>query len=247
MKALALVALAAMGCGGGRSLLLVPRGDSTNPVTPLGPDAARDVLVNPSLPDAGPVSPDASGRETQPLPTDGPQIPDGFIHPTPDLAVVPPPGPDSGMEVLPPPSDAHPELPPTPVDARPDLPPILPADARPDRLPATPDLAPPDLRPIRPDALTPPQLCADGEACSSDCTTTCQFVGTRTCACTSGTLACGACQPPHIVVTRTPCPENASGTACDSSGVACPIYTNGNISGVCACLDLGGGTRWICL
>jgi hypothetical protein len=60
-------------------------------------------------------------------------------------------------------------------------------------------------------------------------------------------LACGACQPPRIRITFAACPDNASGTTCDSSGLACPIYTNGNVTGICACLDLGGGTRWTCL
>jgi hypothetical protein len=129
---------------------------------------------------------------------------------------------------------------PPPIDLKPDL-------LKPDLLPATPDLARPEVRPTNPDGLTPFQLCVSGEACSSDCTTICQTIGTSACSCVGGVLVCGACQPPRIRVTFTPCPDNASGMACDSSGLACPLYSNGGLSGICACLDLGSGTRWNCI
>jgi hypothetical protein len=264
-KALALVALAAMGCGGGRSIMLAPPGGSTKIVTPLGPDASGDVLPNQSPPDTRPAQPDVV-REDARLP-DGPAIfPE--VGQGPDTIEVRPPRPDAGTDVLPPPSDTKPDLlpppgdatpdllpppfdlkpdlPPPPFDLKPDLPPP-PFDLKPDLPPVTPDLARPDLRPDTPDGLPPPQICVNGQACSSDCTTTCRTIGTSTCTCTSGVLACSTCQPPNIHVTLTPCPDNAAGTACDSSGLACPVYSNGSISGVCACLDLGSGMRWTCL
>ena len=253
-KALALVALAAVGCGGGRSIMLAPPGGSTKIVTPLGPDASGDVLPNQSPPDTRPAQPDVVREDTRL--SDGPAIlPE--VGQGPDTIEVRPPRPDAGTDVLPPPSDTKPDLLPPPGDATPDLlpppfdlkPDLLPPpfDLKPDLPPVTPDLARPDLRPDTPDGLPPPQICVNGQACSSDCTTTCRTIGTSTCTCTGGVLACGACQPLSIHVTLTPCPDNAAGTACDSSGLACPVYTNGSISGVCACLDLGSGMRWTCL
>lgn len=274
-KVLALVALAAVGCGGGRSIMLNPPGDSTKIVTPPGPDASGDVRPNPSPPDTGPVQPDVVQGDTGPLPDLVPVRPE--TGPGPDTVevrpslpdagsdVLPPP-PDARLDLLPPPTDATPDLLPPPFDIKPDLLPPPPFDVKPDLLPPPldlrtdllpppldarpdllPDLVPPDGRPPIPDGLPPLQVCANGEACSSDCKTTCRVVGTSACTCTNGVLACGACQPPNIQVTFTPCPDNVNGTACDSSGLACPVYTNGSITGVCACLDLGSGTRWNCI
>jgi hypothetical protein len=274
--AFALVALAAVGCGGGRSILLSPRGDSPQTVPPSGPDGSRDVIREPALPDTGPVQPDAVREELRPLVPDVPPIsPD--VGPASDLVEVRPQRPDAGPDGLPPPSDARqdllppfdlrpdfvppptdaaPDLLPPPFDLKPDLlPPPLdlkpdllppPLDLKPDLLPVTPDLASPDVRRPAPDGLPPLQICVNGGACFSDCQTTCSSFGTSTCTCTSGVLVCGACQPPNIHVTFTPCPDRASGTVCDSSGLACPVYANGSITGFCACLDLGNGMRWNC-
>ena len=273
-KALALVTLAAVGCGGGRSIMFAPPGDSTIG-TPPGPDASGDVLPNPALPETGRAQPDVGQQDTRL--SDGPAIlPE--VGQGPDTIEVRPPSADAGSDVLPPPSDAKfdlllppgdatpdllpppfdlkpdllpppfdikPDLLPPPVDLRPDLVPP-PPDVKPDLPPVTPDLARPDLRPDTPDGLPPPQICGSGQACFSDCQTTCSSFGTSTCTCTSGVLVCGACQPPNVHVTFTPCPDKASGTTCDSSGLACPVYTNGNITGFCACLDFGNGMRWNC-
>jgi hypothetical protein len=264
-KALALVALATVGCGGGRSIMLSPPGDSTKTDARPGPDGSRDVIPQPALPDTGPGRPDVVREELRPLVPDVPPIPPDVGRPS-DLVEVRPLLPDAGPDVLPPPSDtrpdllppfdlkpdllpqpsdAAPDLLPPPLDLRPDLLPP-PLDLRPDLLPARPDLASPEVRRPTPDGLPPLQICGNGEACFSDCQTPCSSFGTSTCTCTSGVLVCGACQPPSVHVTFTPCPDKASGTACDSSGLACPVYTSGSITGFCACLDLGSGMRWNC-
>jgi hypothetical protein len=209
----------------------------------VGPDTVK---VPPPRPDAGPdVSPPPADTKSDllPLPSDAKldlQTPPFDAKPD----VVPLPF-DVKLDSLPPPLDLNPDLL-NPDLLKPDLPPP-PPDARPDLPPVTPDLARPDLRPIPPDGIPPLQICVDGEACSGSCTTSCQSFGTRQCTCTNGVLACGACQPPNIHITLTPCPDKASGTSCDSSGLACPVYTNGSVTGACACLDFGGGLRWICL
>ena len=97
MKALAFVALTAVGCGG-RSKLLAHAGDSAVAIIPPGPDASRDALADLSPPDAGPVFPDVSPNDTRTPQPDGPPILPDVVR-TPDLVVIPPPGPDSGMEV----------------------------------------------------------------------------------------------------------------------------------------------------
>ena len=258
-KALALVALAAIGCGCGRTSLLpladdVTKNDATKNDASPGPDVA------PALPDVGqedtrPPEPDGptilpdvwrapDTVEVRPLPADA--VPDTLPPPFDTrLDLLLPPPPDATLDLVPRPIDMKLDLLPPPIDLRPDLSPDLllaPVDLRPDLLPPAPD-----LRPSTPDTSPPIQVCASGEACSSDCKTTCQVIGTSTCICTNGTLSCGTCQTPRLVFTPTPCPVNAAGTACDTTGVACPLYANGTVAGLCACLDLGAGTRWNCL
>jgi hypothetical protein len=215
-------------------MLLHPAAGSGGTIATPHPDAAPDLGINSWRPEVGSVLPDSGRPDARLLLPDGSVVPDGRtiipdaakpdVSSPPDLVMRPDGGPDSGL------------VPPPPVDARPDV--FL----------STPEVGIIDARRPRPDALPPFQICVDGAACSTDCTATCQTVGTSNCACSNGVLTCGACQPPHITFTFTPCPDNASGTTCDTDGLTCPVYTNGGISGACACLGLGGGgTRWFCL
>jgi hypothetical protein len=137
-------------------------------------------------------------------------------------------------------------LPPILPDARLDLlPPVLP-DTRPDTVPDTIPL--PDTLPPRPD--TAPD-CTAGVACTAACVSTCQvggFVGFGACSCVAGTLTCTTCQVLPITISPEPCPDNASGKQCSSSGLSCIAFTNGLLSGACMCSGLAGGSlAWRCL
>jgi hypothetical protein len=250
----ALLVLATLGCGGGRSKMLAP------------PSATPDAAPIPLLPDGAPL-PDG-------VPTDGPPGLSDGLRPGPDglppLPEVPPfsDGPPNnasdGPRDLrlfdlpsegPPPPDGPPPVrpdlpregpPPIPPDARPDgLPPITPEvgpdgpppvrpEVRPDGPPITPDVPretppppPPDARPeTRPPRpdTGPPPDCTAGAACTADCSASCNTIGTMTCTCANGVLVCGDCQLPPITISPEPCPDNPSRTDCPTSGLACFAY-----------------------
>jgi len=252
-KALALVAVAAAGLGCERTPLLPQADDPTRTGVQPGPDAGDDAVSDTLAP--------LPEVEREVGKADLPVTPE--VGPSPDTVEVRPALPDAGPDLGPAPTDTKrdvpadsrldtlPDLVPPPLDQRPDVPPpdLLPPrfEVQPDLPPSRPEVAAIDLRPAATDSLPPPQLCASGEACTSDCKAPCQGIGTSTCTCTGGTLACGTCQQPNLVITLTPCPSNAAGTACDTSGQACPVYSGTSVTGLCACLDRGPGLRWNCL
>ena len=270
-RALALLALVTVGCGIGRSKMLVP------------PMPGTDAAVVFHLPDSSLLPPDTSPRDTLPPPSDGPFGPE-VLPPRPDVVPLPdgppPVNPDYGGDLrrfdlpsettpLPTPDGLplpSPDLPPDGIarvppdgrleapplispDGRPEAPPPVSPDALPDGLPPpTPDVRP-DGRPPRPDTAPPAQDCTAGAACTADCTTSCNAIGSMACACTNGVLSCGTCQVPPITVSQQPCPDNPTGTDCSSSGLACFAFSNGAISGACLCLARGnaGALRWACI
>jgi len=252
-KALALVAVAAAGLGCERTPLLPQADDPTRTGVQPGPDAGDDAVSDTLAP--------LPEVEREVGKADLPVTPE--VGPSPDTVEVRPALPDAGPDVGTAPTDTKrdvpadllldtlPDLVPPPLDQRQDLPPpdlLSPRfEVQPDLAPSRPEVAAIDLRPAATDGLPPPQLCASGEACTSDCKAPCQVIGTTACTCAGGTLTCGACQQPNLVLTPTPCPNNAEGTVCDTSGQACPVYSRISVTGLCACLDLGSGLRWNCL
>jgi hypothetical protein len=217
------------------------------PQVPDGPALPSDVKPEPDSILIPPLDPDG-GPDLLPPPRDDVR-PDVLLSPNDDARPDWVSPTDNRMDsLLPPPMDVRPDwlVAPPPFDLRPDQPP--PSDVKHDGQPLNPDLVSFETHSISPDALLPFQLCVNGEACSSDCTASCQFIGTSACTCNNGTLSCGTCQLPHIVITITPCPDNlSSGVACDNIGLACPVYANGGIAGGCVCLNLGDGPRYFCL
>ncbi len=221
-NALVLLAVLAVSCGG-RSKLVGPQSPSATPPDQATPDAAppRD-----GLPSDGPP---------------GPSQPDGLPPITPDLRPAdtrPPVTPDGPPLVTPP--DGPPFV--TPPDGPPF---VTPPDGPPFVTP--PDVRP-DVRPPRPDSL-PPARCASEAACTANCTTTCQTIGTMTCTCTAGVLSCGQCQVPPITISPQPCPDNPRSAECAPAGLVCVVYSNGAISGGCLCMTRGGSdaSRWTCI
>lgn len=279
-SALALLALASLGCGMGRSKMLVPpaaRPDAaTSPqpdsallpdavladTRPRPPDGPRGADVLPPQSDVRPpadgppfVIPDAApDRRPADPPSDGlpPPPPDGPPLVRPDAPPDGPPviGPDARFDGPPPVApEVRPDGPPFTVpEVGPDGPPLITPDVPPDVLPPPPDVQPDGRRP-RPDTR-PPQECAAGAACTTDCTATCSAIGTMTCTCVDGVLVCGECELPPITISPEPCPDNPSRTECSTSGLACIVFADdGTIGGACMCVARGGSgaLRWSCV
>ena len=159
-SALALLALASLGCGMGRSKMLVP------------PAARPDAATSPLLPDSAPL-PDAIPTDTRPRLPDGPPGPD-VLPPQPDVRrlsdgppfVIPDAAPDGRVADLPtdglrpPPPDG---LPPVRPDVPPEGPPVVRPDARfdgpppvaPEVRPDGPPFIVPEVRPDGPPSITP--------------------------------------------------------------------------------------------
>jgi hypothetical protein len=50
-----------------------------------------------------------------------------------------------------------------------------------------------------------------------------------------------------LILSPNACPSGASLTSCERQGLTCLIYTNGAVTGGCACLNFSRSLRWFCL